>query len=241
MDKRIHILSTKTLGNVLVNTAADNGIEIEEKSFISIEPLKNKTVTDRILRSLNEKLNVVFTSANAVHAVSVYISSKPDWNVYCIGNATKELVAKMFGEDSIAATASHAIELAERIISHKEKGVRFFCGDQRRDELPDILRGNGIKVEECIVYKTVLTPSLVHRPYDGILFFSPTAVESFFSLNSVTKDTCTFALGETTLSAIKKFVSNEVILATHTSKESLIARVIEYYKLRKSTNATIEE
>ena len=60
-------------------------------------------------------------------------------------------------------------------------------------------------------------------------------------MNTVTKDTCIFALGETTSSAVKNVVNNEVIIASNTNKESMIASVIKYYKLRKSNNAAIKE
>jgi uroporphyrinogen-III synthase len=37
--------------------------------------------------------------------------------------------------------------------------VLFPCGDARRDELPQILRQNGIEVDEAVCYRSVLAPA----------------------------------------------------------------------------------
>ena len=58
--------------------------------------------------------------------------------------------------------------------------VTFFCGNQRRDTLPDKVRAAGIKVEELVVYETVELPLKVTDHYDAILFYSPSGVRSFF-------------------------------------------------------------
>ena len=42
-----------------------------------------------------------------------------------------------------------------------------------------------LSVDEVIVYKTIETPKVLTKQYDGILFFSPSAVKSFFSKNSI--------------------------------------------------------
>ena len=56
--------------------------------------------------ALMEIATVVFTSMNAVEAVAAHLNDYiPDWKIYCIGNTTKKLVEKYFGEDLIAETA----------------------------------------------------------------------------------------------------------------------------------------
>lgn len=135
---------------------------------------------------LSKKMVVIFTSGNAVISVSSYMKKKPaDWTIFCIGNTTYSLAKKYFGEEYIKETASTAAKLAEKIIPViNEKEVIFFCGNLRRTELPDALRKKGIELKEIIVYKTSLVPVSINKRYDAVLFFSPSAAESFFSKNS---------------------------------------------------------
>ena len=143
---------------------------------------------------------------NAVEAVAAHLNDYiPDWKIYCIGNTTKKLVQEYFGEDLIAETASDATELAEKIIEDNiTDEVIFFCGDKRRDELPSILNEHNINVNEIEVYQTNIIQHTIEKNYDGILFFSPSAVQSFFSTNKLNDKTILFAIGNTTSSAIKK-------------------------------------
>ena len=56
------------------------------------------------------------------------------------------------------------ISLSKKIIKNSSiKNVIFFCGDKRRDELPENLIKNGINVEEIIVYKTMETPTFIDK------------------------------------------------------------------------------
>src|SRR6185369_9706401 len=106
----------------------------------------------------HKKITAVFTSINAVEAVSKFISTKTSWKIFCTGGTTKKMVKKIFGEQNIYATAGSAAQLAEKIIENSFiKSVVFFCGDQRRNELPGTLKIKGIEVEELIVYKTIET------------------------------------------------------------------------------------
>ena len=143
-----------------------------------------------------------------------------NWKIYCIG---KTEVAMRFGEDAIAGNAHSAKELAEKMIrTHDGREVYFFCGDRRRDELPDLLRKQGFTVHELTVYRTVTTPHRLAHPYDGISFFSPSAVESFFSVNAVASEVPLFAIGETTAETIRRCCTNPVVVGGRPDKEDLI-------------------
>jgi len=111
--------------------------------------------------------------------------------------------------------------------------VYFFCGDRRREELPFLLRREGFTVNERVVYRTILTPRKVERVYDGIAFFSPSAVESFFSVNAVAEATRLFAIGETTAASIGAHCSNPVVISDSPEKEELVRRMIDYFQLKK--------
>ena len=181
---------------------------------------------------LSKKRVVIFTSGNAVVSVGSYMKKKPaDWTIFCIGNTTYSLAKKYFGEEHIKETASTAAKLAEKIIPViNEKEVIFFCGNLRRTELPDALRKKGIEVKEIIVYKTSLVPVSINKRYDAVLFFSPSAAESFFSKNSVPRNTALFVMGETTAESIKKYSTNEIVTGDEPDKNKLISQAIRFVR-----------
>jgi uroporphyrinogen-III synthase len=224
-----NILSTRPLSPEVIGKASLHSVSIDCISFIETEAIQKEELATSIRQLQSKPITAVFTSMNAVDAVSVYLKEKPKWQVYCMGHTTKQLVAEAFGTDDIKGTANNASLLADQIIQHGVKEVYFFCGDQRRDELPDKLRTGNIKVNEVTVYHTIHQPQIVDKPYDGILFFSPSAVESFFSINKPKRDTILFAIGNTTADAIRKFSSNTLIIAEQPGKDSLAEEMIAYF------------
>lgn len=229
----INILSTRPLDKALVADAKNNGIIIDEVSFIETKPVQSVELQQEIEQTLLQLATVVFTSMNAVDAVvTIKDEQQPNWKIYCIGNTTRQLVKNYFGEESIAGTANSAAELAERIVEEANTvKLIFFCGDQRRAELPDILRQNQIEVTEIIVYQTIPLPQKIKKEYNGILFFSPSAVESFFSSNKIDNQTILFAIGDTTASEIKKHTKNQILISDEPGKEKLVLKMIEYFTL----------
>jgi uroporphyrinogen-III synthase len=232
MANRISILSTRPLETAILEAAKAKDIDIDIVSFIDTTPLETTGISDEIGKILKQPASVVFTSMNAVNTVAPYINGQaPDWNIFCIGNTTRQLAAKYFGEQSIHAVGNNASDLADKMISNKNvKQVVFFCGDQRREELPGKLRQNGITVQEVIVYHTISTPHKVDKAYDGILFFSPSAVQSFFYDNAILPSTILFAIGQTTADAIKSFTDNLIIEAERPGKEELVKKMFQFFK-----------
>lgn len=231
LQNKVSILSTRPLEPLQIITAKKKGIDIDTLSFIDTHPIKNKELSKEIKELLSRPSTVVFTSMNAVEAVAAHLQKeKPEWIVYCIGITTNKLVKKYFGEKAIIGTAINAAELAGLIVEERRASkICFFCGDQRRDELPDLLRKNGIRVNELVVYQTIAVSRKVENHYDGILFFSPSAVQSFFQSNTIPPNTLLFAIGSTTANEIKKFSNNPIVISDVPGKENLVKKVIDYY------------
>jgi uroporphyrinogen-III synthase len=215
-----------------VTEAKMAGIAIDTFSFIETKPIQSIEVQQEIEQALLRTAPVVFTSMNAVEAVAVWLNNQqPDWTIYCIGNTTRQLVKKYFGEESIAESANSAAELAKLIAKDDPADeVIFFCGDQRRNELSETLGADQINVNEIIVYQTVATPHKIEKIYNGILFFSPSAVESFFRNNKIGEQTKLFAIGDTTATEIKKYTSNQIIISDEPGKENLVRQMMEYFR-----------
>ncbi len=230
-QNNISILCTRPLDEILVKQTKAAGIVIDELSFIETAPIQTIEVQQEIEQALLLSATVVFTSMNAVEAVAAWQNEEqPDWNIYCIGTTTNKLVQEYFGEEHIAGTANAATELAELIAANEFiDEVIFFCGDQRRNELPEILQQNNIDVNEIVVYETIAVPHKINIDYHGILFFSPSAVESFFSNNKIAAQTVLFAIGNTTATTIKKFSNNKIIISDKPGKENLVQKMMEYF------------
>jgi uroporphyrinogen-III synthase len=231
-QNKISILSTRPLQIELINNAAEKNIEIETISFIETKAIEDDYLKQRILHLSHHQLTIVFTSKNAVKAVLSKLSNKkPGWKIFCIGSTTKKLVNENFGENSILGTADSASGLADVIINQKNiVAVIFFCGDKRSDELPDKLAKHNIEINEIEVYKTVERPHLITKNYDAILFYSPSAVSSFFSINKINEQTILFAIGNTTANEIKKYSDNKSIISKESQKELLAEQAINYFE-----------
>jgi uroporphyrinogen-III synthase len=147
-----------------------------------------------------------------------------------MGHKTKQLVTSYFGEHAIAGTADNASGLADEIIENDEpEDVIFFCGNQRRGELPRKLREHNIAVNEIIVYETTAIEHVVEKVYNGILFFSPSAVESFFKKNKLPEQTVVFAIGDTTAASIHRYCSNKIMISDSPGKDELVEQAMVYF------------
>jgi uroporphyrinogen-III synthase len=70
----------------------------------------------------------------------------------------------------------------------------------------------------------------IDKVYDGILFFSPSAVESFFSKNKLPEQTVLFAIGNTTAKTIhRRYCNNRIMISDQPGKDELIEQAIEYF------------
>ena len=230
MQHNILILSTRPLSHEVMQEATEKGIALDVKSFIHTEPCINE-VRDEVIEMFGRGIIAIFTSMSAVEAVVSLKGDRPlRWKIFCIGDATAALVGKHFGEEAIVGRAGNAQALANVILKHAiVTEAVYFCGDIRRPELPAALAKQHIKIKEIVVYCTKLTPLVTEKKYDGILFFSPSGVESFFSVNSIDKDTILFAIGRTTGEAIKKLSANRIITGTITGKDELARQAMEYF------------
>ena len=140
------VLSTKKLEPSLLVKAKQNGIEITEQEFISVEPIVSQEKQEEISESLeNDRAVLIFTSSNAVNAIKHHFHKIIERKFYCIGGKTKNALLNFVAEEIIVATADYGKELAQKIIVDDVKEAVFFCGNKRRDELPGMLKEAGVQ------------------------------------------------------------------------------------------------
>jgi uroporphyrinogen-III synthase len=226
-DRKFTILSTASLPpERLKNIPAS--VDVRIIPFIKIIPRPGIELKPLITEYGSEKLDVVFTSAHAVKIVSGLLKQKPDWRIFCIRNETRIAVLNWFGSEIECKFASNALYLSKLMISEGIQRAVFFCGDQRLNILPDNLRNNGIELIELIVYDTLLNPVKLEEIPEIILFFSPTAVRSFFSVNDISSGTTVIAMGTTTAAAFHPYTEHPVIISPEADKTYVINMALDY-------------
>ncbi len=230
------ILSTKKIETSLIAIAKENNIEIIEHEFICVTPINTQEKYEETLEWMaKDKANVVITSANAANSLIDFLKFDDfydicEWNIFCMSGKTKDTLFNYSKDLNVVATAQSSADLANKIVEKRIKEVVFFCGDKRREELPELLGEKGIKINEVILYETKETPVKIDDEFDGIIFYSPSGVNSFFSLNVVSDKTKLFAIGNTTADALKKVSDKEIIVADEASMESVVKKVMEESK-----------
>lgn len=217
----IRILSTKKLQSNQKQFLLNAGFAVVEADFIEIQ---NKDFTFSNIYN-----NLIFTSGNAVKAVSNHsdvqnIRRNP---AFCVGEKTADLLDE--NGFTVQEIANNAAELAKIIIAqYSTESFTFLNGNLRLDELPNQLKNANVLWNEVEVYQTILTPNPINSTFDGILFYSPSAVESFLSANKITNETC-FCIGHTTAKALENSTKN-IVIANQPSVENTIIQAINYYK-----------
>ena len=232
MHKPYKILSTKHFPKDIIAKYGRENVLVTAIDFIKTKACTGAATADQIKALAESEHVVVFTSVNAVTAVAAItpVLNVLPWKIYCIGHATLASVTALFGKQSIAGSADDAHTLATVIAAQKiATEIIFFCGTSRRNELVETLTKHNIIVQEVYVYQTEITPACVDEDFDAILFFSPSAVRSFFKQNKPLKTATLFAIGNTTAAEIKRHANNTLITAETPDAKKLLKLAIAYF------------
>jgi len=209
------LLSTKTLNHQQRERILQTGVSYTERNFISIKHLPFSVDPSAY--------TLIFTSQNAVNAVfnQLHFTAK---KCYCVGEKTKALLAEK--GQSVVKMEQNAADLADFILKNDQNSrFLFFAGKQRMPHLEKLFSANNKPLKVVEVYETYAQPKAVGS-YDGLLFYSPSGVESFVQDNTFDKSIC-FALGNTTADALAAHTTS-IITATQPTVEHLIAAVKKY-------------
>ena len=224
VQKKHRIFSTKHL-SISQSSHLDKDIGIDMSDFITIRHQRIKPAELK-----KEMSRVILTSQNAVESL---VDSAGGQNLsigelYCVGRRTKRLIEKRIGK--VSHVANSAQKLAGYLVEKypEPQTFTFFCGDLRRDELPDILENKGHQVDEIISYTTLMTPNELKNSYEGILFFSPSGIQSYMQKNHPQTEVA-FCIGATTAGEARKSFKT-VIEAKSPSVESVIESVNRYFE-----------
>lgn len=217
------LLSTKKLRLSQKQLLLNAGIALVEYDAIQIELLDfdwSPSASDHL----------IFTSKNAAKAVFKKFPELAKTNrkgAFCVGRATCKLLQA--SGTKVLETASYGRDLA-KIISgdYSSNSFTYFCGNKRREELPALLSESGVEIEEVVVYKTSIKTREFPQDYDGVMFFSPSGVQSYFAKNKM-EEGVAFCIGDTTADEARKHTSR-VIVANRPSIENVIVQAVKYFQ-----------
>jgi hydroxymethylbilane synthase len=215
------VFSTKKLSELQKETLSD-AIDIKDSDFIKI---RFNRISPKVVK--NEIENVIITSQNGVEAIlnSFTKDELKFKNIFCVGRRTKKLIENRIGK--VTKVAKNAEALAAYLAKELEnKEVTYFCSNVRMDILPAYLQTSDIVVNEVEAYKTMLSPDKLNDEISGVLFYSPSGIESYLQENG--KDKVAFCIGETTAKEARKHF-DKVEVANMPSAESVLELVNTYY------------
>jgi len=220
-DKVTNIYSTKKLTDDQ-HLLFHNDVVADSNDSIKISLNR---LTKSVVR--NEIKNVIITSQNAVESLLTNFSA-PELqftNIYCVGRRTKRMVEKRIGK--VTHTEPSAKKLAEYLVEFIDgTEVTYFCSDLRLDDLPNTLTENNITVNEVEAYQTKFDADKIEGNLDGIMFYSPSTVESFLKQNKA--NGIAFCIGETTAKVAQQYF-DDVRISKVPTVESVIELVNEHY------------
>ena len=220
-ESAARVFSTKSLSESQTKLFHNN-IASESSDFIKV---RSNRIAPKVVKDVIE--NVIITSKNGVEALlDNFTKEELNFkNIFCVGRRTKKMIQQKIGP------VNHAEKNAERLaeyLSKEMKGnsVTYFCSDLRLDTLSKILTENKIEVNEVEAYKTMYSPELVSESIDGMLFYSPSAVNSYLQKN--TTDKVAFCIGASTAKEAQKYFE-KVEVAQIPTVESVIELVNLHY------------
>ena len=231
----INILSTKILNQAQKTILTDAGLAVEAYDAIKIE------LFDREID--HSYKNIIFTSQNTVRAFLKSIGkSAPntkqgsfvpisELKAYCVGEKTRALLEQ--NGIQVLESTHYGAELAKILVGkYREESFLFLCGDKRLAEIPAQFQHHNIQFKEQVVYGNSPNPQTCTHDFDGILFFSPTGIQSYVMKNQL-KDGLSFCIGTTTAAEAQKYTRN-IVIANKPTVESVLEKVVQYFKTKKN-------
>ena len=165
---------------------------------------------------------LVFTSKNGVKAIN---SFNQDWkNIpsYAIAQKTANTIIKLGGVVEFIGNSGHGNDFAYELKNVlKDKKVLYVKALKTVSNLPNILKENGIFLDEIIAYKTSCKKSNIILEENSIFIFtSPSSVECFFKQYTWNDSYKAIVIGKTTANYLPKEV--EFSISSETSVEECV-------------------
>lgn len=258
--KRVVITRAAEQSSELFASLSRHGAIPISLPLVSFAPPLDSAPLDAALRQWDHFHWAVFTSANAVKAVTARAATigidlhrtADPIRVATVGPATRAEAEKSgFPVDHVAKThlgAALAQELGERL-----RGQNVFLprSDRANPDLPSALARLGANLTEVVAYCT-LRPSETDRAHstrtveneaDAILFYSPSAVHNLAELLAPTQlralenHVALAAIGPVTAAALRESGVQRIVAAADTTVPAVIAALETHFAGNKALSS----
>jgi uroporphyrinogen-III synthase len=257
------VLVTRAAGQSakLVEELAARQVKVKLLPLISFAPPENFDGLDAALIRLESFDWIVFTSANAVQAVegrrqelaqgAIETLKMP--RVAAVGPATADAAENAGYSVDYVAMEHRGTGLAKEL-KDELKGRRVFLprSDKANPDLPEVLRRGGAVVTDVVAYKTLAAGETdkervkdsIRDGVDGILFFSPSAVQNFLELlgrerlAALQGRAVMVAIGPTTAGALSAAGVQRIAWAADTTPKAVV-EALEGHLSRTRKRSTV--
>lgn len=227
------ILVTNEINEAAIAYAKNLSLHLLVEPMIKTAIRENELETIRDIAVEDTAEAWVFTSKNAVQAFLKIKDQLPNYKLkkfYAVGKKTAAHLENL-GTITHVPEREYAIDLAKLIVLQNIHSVLFWCGNLRREVLPNFLKEKNIALKELVVYDTIPQPKQIAMQYDAIAFLSSSAVESFFSANNISAAIPLFAIGKTTFQTLKKLSKNKIYLVEKPEVFLLLDSIKNHFSL----------
>ncbi len=216
-------------------------VQVIERPLTSSQPPEDWTRLDEALNHRERYGSLALTSPRAAAAVAERIRACAiSWvgrtpRVWAVGAATAEALQGSLGSVQGSfpepnADMGAAERLARVMLSAGAAGpVLFPCGENRRDELPAILRSNGLVVDEVICYRMVLASlEQARAAVSGasiVLVASPSVVQLLVEACPASTRPALVAIGPSTAAAARSAGWQPAAVPTAPSTPALVSAI----------------
>ncbi len=221
--KKTTVLLTKSFSDEYLNSLDTANIEWLQHPFIAFN-YKHLPDLEKQIQSINAPF--IFTSQNAVIGFEKNAAlSDERKKCFCLNGATQSALEN--SRWKILASANTSDELAEIIIQKNIREAIFCCGNIRMNVIPEKLHEAKIKLHEFVVYETAFNSKKTEQHFDAIVFFSPSAAESFFQKNNLHNSVKVYCLGNSTASFLMKKGFENILIPPLPSSDFLFKIIID--------------
>ena len=174
------------------------GAKVIQMPLIEIEGIEDKEAILEVFKSIATYEWIVFTSANGVnHFFQAFFQAFKDIRSFgpariaCVGGQTARAVREYLLDTDLVPEESTSLGLARELVdsgSLPSAYVLWVCGDRANKEAIELLQGKGEAIVDVFEVYRNRTKDLSNDPLaetfrkegaDGVLFASPSAVNSF--------------------------------------------------------------
>ena len=170
----------------------------------------------------------VFSSQNAVRSFLANPTAFAHQNpILCVGEKTKLLLEE--NGQKVIKTAQNMLELVDFIQkTMKNEHFLHICGNRKLADFAAGMQKTGISYTEVTAYHTHLVSRVQTPEPQGLLFYSPSGVESYLQTNSIGASWC-FCIGETTATAVRP-LTEHLTVSPKPDADLLVAAAATHFR-----------